>query len=290
MDINLRAGKPDDSQECGRVCYEAFKSIADRHGFPPDFPSPEVASMIVGTMLRHPRFYSVIAERGARIVGSNFMDERGAIAGIGPISVDPEVQDSGIGKRMMLAAIERAAEKKFAGVRLVQSAYHMRSLSLYTKLGFDPRETLSTFHGPALNRKIAGFEVRAATPGDLDACNSLCEYVHGCDRSGELADAIEHGAIEHGDAAVVVRGGRITGYATAISFGGYAVAESNDDLKALIAAPRELHPPGFLVPSRNAELMRWCLAHGFRIIMQMTLMSIGLYNEPRGAYLPSILY
>jgi predicted N-acetyltransferase YhbS len=285
MDITLRAGKPDDSLECGRIAYEAFKSIADRHGFPPDFPSPEIAAHIVGSMLRHPRCYSVIAERGGRIVGSNFMDERCAIAGIGPISVDPEVQDSGIGKRMMLNALERAAEKKFAGVRLVQSAYHMRSLSLYTKIGFDPRETLSTFHGPPLNRKVAGFEVRAAVPADLDACNQLCAYVHGCDRARELADAIEHG-----QATIVERAGRITGYATSINFGGHAVAESNDDLKALIAAPRELHPPGFLVPSRNAELMRWCLGQGLRIIMQMTLMSIGLYNEPRAAYLPSILY
>jgi predicted N-acetyltransferase YhbS len=285
MDITLRAGKPDDSQECGRICYEAFKSIADRHGFPPDFPSAEVAARIVGMMLRHPRCYSVIAERGGRIVGSNFMDERCAIAGIGPISVDPEVQDSGIGKRMMLNALERAAEKKFVGVRLVQSAYHMRSLSLYTKLGFDPRETLSVFHGAPLSVRIDGCEVRAAAPADLEACNRLCEYIHGADRGRELADAIEHR-----EATVVVRGAKITGHATSISFGGYAVAESNDDLKALIAAPRELHPPGFLLPSRNAELMRWCLAQGLRVIMQMTLMSIGLYNEPRSAYLPSILY
>ncbi len=285
MDITLRAGKPEEAQECGRICYEAFKSIAERHGFPPDFPSPEVAARIVGSMLRHPRCYSVIAQRSGRIVGSNFMDERTTIAGIGPISVDPEVQDSGIGKRMMLNALERAAEKKFAGVRLVQSAYHMRSLSLYTKLGFDPRETLSVFHGAPLNTQIPGCEVRAAARGDLEVSNRLCEYVHGADRGREVAEAIEHG-----EATVVVRGGRITGYATSISFGGHAVAESNDELKALIAAPRELHPPGFLLPSRNAELMRWCLGQGLRVIMQMTLMSIGLYNEPRGAYLPSILY
>jgi len=33
-----------------------------------------------------------------------------------------------------------------------------------------------------------------------------------------------------------------------------------------------------------------CLANGFRLVMQMTLMTIGLYNEPAGAYLPSVLY
>ena len=47
---------------------------------------------------------------------------------------------------------------------------------------------------------------------------------------------------------------------------------------------------GILVPSRNAELLRWCLEHGLRIVQQSTLMTTGLYNEPAGAYLPSILF
>ena len=44
------------------------------------------------------------------------------------------------------------------------------------------------------------------------------------------------------------------------------------------------------MPSRNAELLRWGLEHGLRIAQQSTLMTIGLYNEPSGAYLPSILF
>ena len=47
---------------------------------------------------------------------------------------------------------------------------------------------------------------------------------------------------------------------------------------------------GIIVPSRNAGLLRWCLEHGLRIVQQSTLMTIGLYNEPGGAYLPSILF
>ena len=44
------------------------------------------------------------------------------------------------------------------------------------------------------------------------------------------------------------------------------------------------------MPVRNAVLLQWCLAHGLRIVQLMTLMTIGLYNEPAGAYLPSVLY
>ena len=48
--------------------------------------------------------------------------------------------------------------------------------------------------------------------------------------------------------------------------------------------------PGFLVPVRNTELLRWCLEHGAQIVQPMTLMSVGDYHDPQGAFLPSVLY
>jgi hypothetical protein len=75
-----------------------------------------------------------------------------------------------------------------------------------------------------------------------------------------------------------------------IGFFGHAVAETNEDIKALIAAAPSFAGPGFLLPTRNAELFRWCLERKLRVVQPMTLMSLGLYNEPAGAFLPSILY
>ena len=66
--------------------------------------------------------------------------------------------------------------------------------------------------------------------------------------------------------------------------------ETNEDLKALIGAAPAFGGPGFLVPTRNGDLLRWCLEQGLRITQTMTLMSVGLYNEPQGAWLPSIAY
>ena len=74
--------------------------------------------------------------------------------------------------------------------------------------------------------------------------------------------------------------GRITGYATVIGFFGHAVGETNKDLKALISAAKEFAGPGFLLPTRNGELFRWCLNNGLRIAQPMTLMSKGLYDKP----------
>ncbi len=40
----------------------------------------------------------------------------------------------------------------------------------------------------------------------------------------------------------------------------------------------------------NAEPFRWCLELDLRVVQQMTLMSLGSYQEPAGAFLPSVLY
>ena len=71
---------------------------------------------------------------------------------------------------------------------------------------------------------------------------------------------------------------------------GHTVGESNEDLKALIGAAPAFTGPGFLLPTRNSEVLRWCLEQGLRIVYPMTLMSLGLYNEPRGAFMPSVLF
>jgi hypothetical protein len=250
--LKIRRATLADVSECARICYEAFGAINKQHNFPPDFPAPEVPAM------------------------------------------------------------DRAAERNFAGVRLVQAAFHNRSLSLYTKLGFDPREPLSCVQGPAINRRMPGYTIRRAEMPDLEACNALCFRVHGHHRGGELRDAIQEGSAmvavsnpeknnagsdtETNTAASAAssrnaeHNPRIVAYSSAMAFFGHAVAETNAALQALIAAAPEFGGPGILVPTRNAALLRWCLESGLRITQPMTLMTMGLYNEPTGAYLPSILF
>ena len=63
----------------------------------------------------------------------------------------------------MQQVLKRVAQQRFPGVRLVQTAYHTRSLSLYTKLGFEPRELLSIMQGQPLNLQIPGYVIRSAT-------------------------------------------------------------------------------------------------------------------------------
>ncbi len=284
MTIHIRTATEDDAEVCGTICYEAFRAIASAHNFPPDFPTPEAATGLIRMAISHPEIYPVVAEADGRIAGSNFLWEQSSIAGVGPITVDPECQNNGVGRALMEAVLERAAGSR-AGVRLVQSGYHGRSLSLYTKLGFDPIEPLSNLQGSPILKKISGYTVRPAVTQDIEALDIICQAVHGHDRHGEVRDAINQAT-----ATVVERGGRITGYATLIGFFGHAVGETNTDIKALIAAAPAFAGPGILVPMRNADLLRWCLQEGLRVVQPLTLMKQGLYNGPQGAFLPSILF
>ena len=101
MDIRIREGTPADAEICGRICYDAFKAISEAHGFASDFPTPEVPIGLLTSLLANPKFYGVVAEIDGRVVGSNFLDERNPIAGVGPITVDPAVQNRAVGRRLM---------------------------------------------------------------------------------------------------------------------------------------------------------------------------------------------
>jgi predicted N-acetyltransferase YhbS len=284
-EVVVRVARPEDAPAGGQICYNAFSTINATHGFPCDFPGLEATTGLLSTLFASPGFYCVVAESDGRIIGSNCLDERSIIRGVGPITIDPAAQNLGVGRKLMQAVMDRAKERGAPGIRLVQAAFHNRSLSLYTSLGFDIQEPLSCMQGRTLERSIPGCVVRPAKPDEAEACNALSRRVHGFDRGVDLAQAIEHRT-----ALVVERGGRITGYTTHLAFFGHSTAETNVDLQALIASAESFVGPGILVPSRNHVLMRWCLANGLRVVQPMTLMTAGLYNDPSGAWLPSVLF
>jgi predicted N-acetyltransferase YhbS len=291
----IRRATPEDASPCGEICYSAFSTLNAAHGFPCDFPSAQHASAMLSSIFARTDFYCVVAEVEGHVVGSNALDERSIIRGVGPVSIDPRVQNLGVGRKLMQAVMDRARQQQAPGIRLVQAAFHNRSFSLYTSLGFDIREPLSCLQGRTLQRSFPGLTVRPAQLEDLAACSDLSLRVHGFDRTLELAQAIERRdqpaqAGPAPDPRIVERNGHITGYTASLAFFSHSTAETNLDMQALIASAESFAGPGILVPSRNTALLRWCLANGLRVIQPMTLMSIGLYNEPAGAWLPSISF
>jgi predicted N-acetyltransferase YhbS len=284
--VTLREVEPGDAEACAQILFDAFGSLHDHHRFPRDFPVLEAAAGMMGMSIPHPSIWGVVAEIDGRIVGSNFLDERDPIRGVGPITVDPESQDVGVGRKLMEAVMERGSGAP--GIRLMQDAFNLRSLSLYESLGFDVKEPAVVVSGKPRSGPARGVDVRPLEEGDLDECAALCKKVHGFERTNELRDSIQAFA-----PFVAVRDGRITAYASSVIFWplNHGVAEREEDMTALLlgAAPAVEEPLAFLVPLR-AGLLRWCLAEGLRLQKPMNLMAMGDYREPRGSWFPSVIY
>jgi predicted N-acetyltransferase YhbS len=287
--IAIREVQPADAEACAQILFDAFGGIHDHHRFPRDFPVMEAATGMLSAWIPHPAVWGVVAEIDGQIVGSNFLDERDPVAGVGPITVDPNGQNSGVGRKLMEAVLERG--KDAPGIRLVQDGFHMRSLSLYTSLGFEVTASCILMNGtpePTPDGRGKDVDVRPLTEDDLEECEALCRKVHGFTRTGALRDSLQAFAPQ-----VAVRDGRIVAYATTLSFWpmAYGVAETDDDMKGLLLGAKEMteEPLALLVPLQSG-LFRWCLAGGMRAIKPMNVMSRGSYEEPQGAWFPSVLY
>lgn len=156
MELILRPGVIEDAKECGRICYEAFKSIADQHRFPPEMPSIEIATALMTMRLSHLDFYSVVAELDGKIVGSIFLDERSVIAGGGPLSVDPPVMNGTIGSQLTQAMMDRATQQRFPGLRGVVIACKWRERSICMAVFIKTPTTSATLSKPfSINSSIA---------------------------------------------------------------------------------------------------------------------------------------
>jgi predicted N-acetyltransferase YhbS len=285
-EVTLREAEPGDIEACAQILFDAFGGLHDHHRFQRDFPELEAAMGMMQAWIPHPSIWGIVAEIKGRIVGSNFLDERDPIRGVGPITVDPEGQNAGVGRKLMAAVMARG--EGAPGTRLLQDAFHMRSLSLYESLGFEVKEPVAVIAGNPRSAPVQGVEARPLTEGDLDECAALCEKVHGFERRNELRDSIQALA-----PFVAVHDGRIAAYASSVTFWpmNHGVAESEDEMKALLrgAAAVVAEPLAFLVPLRTG-LLRWGLEEGLRLVKPMNLMALGEYQEPRGCWFPSVLY
>jgi hypothetical protein len=102
MAVHVRAAEANDGKACGRICYRAFATVAERHGFPPDFASVGDATEVVSALIAHRNFFSAVAEEEGTVIGSNFMDVRSSIFSVGPVTVDPLFHNHGAGTELML--------------------------------------------------------------------------------------------------------------------------------------------------------------------------------------------
>jgi predicted N-acetyltransferase YhbS len=286
LSVKLISPTPEHASELGRICYEAFKDIADRHNFPPDFPSAGIGRAVISMMIQREDVYGVAALNNGDVAGSNFLLTADEVAGVGPITVEVSLQGDGIGRALMEAVIDHARQERIEMVRLCQDAFNTTSMSLYGALGFDMKEPLALMQpAPA---DVVDASVRPVEEGDLQDIEELSRRFYKVSRRNEVASAI-------GSPFAYVlreREGRVVGYYTQGMLG-HGVAETEDDMLVMVMQAARALPPGqarCFCPLTDGNLFRRFLAAGFRTVKPMNLMTMGPYERPEGVWVPSVLF
>jgi GNAT superfamily N-acetyltransferase len=289
MSLMIRPIEQNDVESCGKIGYQAHKTISSVHGYPSEQPSEEFGIGLIRRLLGNPNSWGVLAERQGKTLGSIFLHRflPSPVAVVGPLTVHPSAE-GGVGRMLMDAALTQARKQNHDQIRLVQSPGHIRSFVLYTKSGFTLREPLFLMQGQPQKggNYTNNTNLRLVLDdNDVSVCNELCKSVYGFSREMELRQAKDQGV-----ANMIEQDGAITGYAAGIGIFGHAVAKSNEELKTLIASAFTILGPGFFAPARNHEVINWLLENGFQIGWPANLMTIGPYQEPLTPFLPSLAY
>ncbi|MBI2913192.1 MAG: GNAT family N-acetyltransferase [Chloroflexi bacterium] len=284
MPPELVPAKPEHVSELGRIAYEAFKDIHDKHGFPSDFSSTAFGRMIIGMLVQREDCYGVAAVVNGQAAGSNFLMTADDVGGLGPITVEVPLQGNGIGRALMQNVIDYARDNRIEMVRLLQDSFNTASLSLYASLGFDVKEPV------ALMEPVAGDtpdeSVRPLTEADLPAVEEMSRRIYKVSRRNEVASLVRSPFRPFARE----REGRVTGYFI-LGMPGHGVFETEDDAVALVREAARQAPPDFhrfLCPLTEGDLYRKLLAAGCRSVKVMNLMALGPYEPPDGVWMPSI--
>jgi GNAT superfamily N-acetyltransferase len=159
------------------------------------------------------------AEHDGKLIGSNFTANWGSFGYFGPLTVEPEYWDRGVGQQLLAPTMEifrRWGNRHLGLFTFAQSPKH---LALYQKFGFWPRDLVA-----AMAKEIGGKPVTAPPDGArfsvakladrphlLAACREVTEAnFEGLDLAREIRSVAEQ---KLGDTILVWDGAKLAGFA-----------------------------------------------------------------------------
>ena len=286
LEIELIRAEPQHAPGLARICFEAFKAIHDRHGFPRDIPNIALANTLLAMLTSRSDVYGVAARVNNRLAGSNFISLTDSVGGVGPITVDPAFEGYGIGRKLMQGVLDHADRTGMQQVRLLQDAFNTKSLSLYASLDFTARAPIGLMNAwpaPAPDQSV-----RRACQADVPALDELCQRVFKVSRRGEITAALQ----SNFPIFLRERQGRIAAYSIA-GFIGHGAGETAADALAVIGEAARQMPPEtalFFCPLTSGDFFRAALQAGHRLRKIMTYMTRGPFAQPEEIWMPSIAY
>lgn len=274
-----------DCDEAGRLAFEAFKDIADRHGFPPEFKSIHEARASARWLTSQEPVLGFAVRRRA-LEGVAYLSMIDEVAGIGPVAVDLSAQGQGTGRILMQACLDAAVKHGHTRVRLMQDAFNVGSLGLYASLGFQVVEPLAIVATPPATAALA---IREADDEDLaELCRLYRERV-GFDRSGEI-----HLAQRYRRSLLIEKGDQIAGFVAgySLSKAEFGFADDNETLVTIVAGQAALKgaPVQWMLPMRHDGLLNAAIRAGSTVVKMGNLMAFGPYEAPSAPHIVSFWY
>jgi predicted N-acetyltransferase YhbS len=247
---------------------------------------------------------SFAAEHEGELVGSNFATRWGSVGFFGPVSIRPDLWNSGIGQRLVAASCEAFEEWGIRHAGLFTFPHSAKHVGLYGKFGFHPRFLTAIMAAPA---RSSGAAARFSRYAELPEgqrhetlaliCNLTDELYGGLDLGPEIRTVFDR---KLGDTVLLWEGdSRLAGFAIChwgpaseagegccfVKFGAVRPgAGAEDRFAALIDACGGLAlaagMPNVLagVNLAHEEAYRHMLGHGFRTQIQGVTMHRP--NEP----------
>jgi hypothetical protein len=242
----------------------------------------------------------LVAEEDGKILGSCFYHPRETHWSLGIMNAAP---DSKGAAKAILTEIVRLSWEANKPLRLVSSAFHLDSFSLYSKAGFKPirvyQDMLLTVpeNGLPLSTRPSGTEnVRPATLADLPAIVALEEELTGLRREKDHRFFLEN---QQGIwNTLVIENEGITGFMTSVGHPGSRMigpGACRDTASALALVWSHLdrfhrgHTPVWLAPSDETAFVHGCYAWGARNCELHLAQVLGEHSPHKGLVFPTFM-
>ncbi|CAD7699516.1 unnamed protein product [Ostreobium quekettii] len=294
----IRRASEGDCEPAAQIIQDSFGDFWASVGQPeialPPRDEDDIAKQMVTFKAQHPNAIVFVAMavdgegNESEMIGTNGIDLRDGIGGIGVLSVATKNHGRGVGRALMEVVMESSEKRGGRGVSLTVNAANVRAFSLYASLGFRVVEFCVDVEGRVSDEEEAAILDRAAAQGltvremvadDVPLCDRLFAKSFGFSRINGLRDSQAGRDGFQGKTALVVTrrsasgGDEIVGYTTLISITGHYLAESEDVMQTMVAyGSRMLKSTSKpakaslrVMTHHNPALLMWAMKAGLRV-------------------------
>jgi GNAT superfamily N-acetyltransferase len=175
---------PEDLDRADEIHAAAF-------ALPGALGSPFLRARVIHTLTTDPAGAFVALGPRGRVVGVAMATRRDGLWALSLLAVDPDVQERGIGWRLLTAALGYAQP---ADARMILSSHDQRAQHLYARAGLVPRPTVAARGTVARRRFPLTGRPRRGDAGDLALCDAVDRQVRGFMRPEDLAFLLANGS------------------------------------------------------------------------------------------------